>query len=79
MEETNKLYRITLNGMTSATTGISYGISYVVAKNTVEAYEKVRKFLDVKDLGFSHERELNIIELIAEEYEYTDVRTLLFL
>jgi hypothetical protein len=79
MEQTKKLFRVTLKGMTINSTGISYGISYVIAENSNEAYKKVRNFLDKEDLGFSHERELDTVELLAEDYYCTDVRTLLFL
>lgn len=79
MNENKKLYRVTLKGMTYSSTGVVYGVSYVVAKNSDDAYQKVRKFLDEKDLGFSHERELEKVELIADSYQYTDVRTMLYL
>ncbi len=73
-----KLYRVNLRGLTSVT-GVGYRTSYVIAKNPDEAYKKVRTFLDEKDYGFSHEREMESVELIADNYEYTDVRTRLFL
>jgi len=34
----------------------------------------LREFLNEKDYGFSHERELETIELLADEYEFSDVR-----
>ena len=74
-----KLYKVTLRGMTSNSTGIREGISYVVAENSEEAYQKVKKRLDEKDYGFPKDRVLDKIELIASDYEYTDVRTLLYL
>ena len=77
--EKNKLYRVTLRGMTSSVTGVSYGISYVVAKNTEEAYQKLKKFVDENDLGYSSQRELDKVELLAEDYQYTDTGTMLFL
>lgn len=79
MENRKKLYRVTLKGMTSNPAGISYGISYVVAENSDEAYLKVKKFLELKDIGFSQYRELDKVELIADTYYYTDVGHLLFL
>ena len=51
MENTKKLYRITLRGMTYNSTGVAYGSSYVIAETSDEAYKKVRKFLDENDLG----------------------------
>lgn len=78
MEEM-KLYRVTLKGMTYSSTGIVYGVSYVVAKNSDKAYQKVRDFLDEEDLGVSKDRELDKVELIADSYPYTDVGCLLYL
>jgi hypothetical protein len=57
---------------------IKHGISYVVAYNTDDAYERVRGFLDREDLGFGHERELEKIELMASEGRYNDTGHLLF-
>ncbi len=79
MGETNKLYRVTLKGMTSNPTGTSYGISYVIAKDSNEAYLKVREFLNKKDIGFDRERELSSIDLIAEDSQYTNTGTILYL
>lgn len=78
MEE-KKLYRVTLRGMTHSSTGVIEGVSYVVANNTEEAYQKVRKRLDDKDYGFPKDRELDKVELLASTYEYTGTRTLLYL
>ena len=77
--ETNKLYRVTLRGMTSSVTGVSYGMSYVVAKNTEEAYQKLKKFVEENDLGYSSQRELDKVELLAEDYQYTSTGTMLLL
>lgn len=79
MENRKKLYRVTLRGMTHSSTGSAYGLSYVVAENSDEAYKKVRKFLDENDLGFTKHRELDKVELIADSYIYTDVGCLLHL
>lgn len=76
-KETQKLFRVTLTGLHSPT-GVSYHCSYVVAKTPNEAYKKVRDWLDKNDYGFSSERELSKIELIAEDSEYTDTKTRLF-
>lgn len=72
-----KLYKVTLKVLTNPI-GVSLHESYVVATDTNMAYKKIRDWLDKKDYGFSHERELMKIELLAEDYEYTDVRTRLF-
>ena len=67
-----KLYRITLQGNFPA-----IGDPYVVAENSDLAYQKVKDFLDKKDYGFSHERELDKIELIAEACDYPKCKTIL--
>ena len=75
-----KLYRVTCRGMKYSICGsVSYGVSYVVAETTDEAYEKVRKALDAQNLGFRHERELESIELIAEEGLYPECSTTLYI
>ena len=79
MKEEQKLYRVTLRGMTYNTTGVVEGISYVVATSAEEAYQKVKKRLDDKNYGFKKDRELDKVELLASTYEYTDTKTLLYL
>ena len=79
MKEEQKLYRVTLRGMTYSTTGVVEGISYVVATGAEEAYQKVKKRLDDKNYGFREDRELDKVELLASTYEYTDTKTLLYL
>jgi hypothetical protein len=79
MEKTKKLYRVTLRGMKYSSTGVVYGVSYAIAENPDEAYKKVKKYLDEKDLGFSKDRALEKIELIAEDYQYTDSGCILYL
>lgn len=61
-----KLYRITLKGMTYSVVGTAYGIPYVIAENPDQAYQIVRSYLDKKDLGFTSDRCLKSIELLAE-------------
>lgn len=79
MKDEQKLYRITLRGLKYNSTGVVEGISYVVATDAEKAYQKVRKRLDEKGYGFRKDRELDKIELIASNYEYTDTGTLLYL
>ena len=45
----------------------------------IEDYQKVRNFLNENDLGFTKDRELDKVELIADSYRYTDVGCLLHL
>ena len=72
-----KLFLVTLQGLNNST-GVSYHSSYVVATDPNEAYFKVRVWLDKKDYGFRHERELDSVKLIADESTYSDIRTPLF-
>jgi hypothetical protein len=61
------------------TTGVSYGSPYVVATDAQEAYDIVKEYVDRRDLGFRHERELEHIDLLADEGDYPDCRTQLFM
>jgi len=66
-----KLYRITIK---------TYKFQpYVLAEDSEKAYQKVRKFLDVKDLCFSKEREMKCVELLADEDYYSDVEEMVFI
>ena len=76
---TMKLYRVTCKGMTFSSTGQAHGIGYVVAESTDEAYRLMRADLDKRDLGFSKEREMHTIELLADEVPYADCGTTLYL
>lgn len=73
-----KLFRVTIKGGTSGT-GTDYHNVYVVANDPTGAYEIYRAFLDKKDLCFSAAREMEKIELIADQDHYGDCGTLLFL
>ena len=66
------LYKVTCRGMTNTACGTqaAHGIAYVVARNPDEAYKKLRKYLDEKDLGFRKERDLDKVELVAEAIDY---------
>ncbi len=65
------LYRVTLKGMNACFGSVThYGKPYVVAHNLDEAYNKVKEYLDKRDLGFSRERELVSIELLAGTGDY---------
>lgn len=74
-----KLYRVKLRGMTSESLSISYGYPYVIAENTDEALDKVKEYLDKRNLGFARERELDSVTLLAEEGDYPDCLIQLFL
>ena len=69
-----KLYLVKLRGMQTS----AYGKAYVVAKDPTDAYEKVRTRLDIEDVGYSQDRELESIELLAEDTEFPDCRTRLY-
>jgi hypothetical protein len=82
--EDSFLYRVSLKGMTYDSTGAPYGEAYVIASDPTAAYLKLRKFIDTAGLngtpiGFSHERELDKVELIAATGRYPDCRMRLFL
>ncbi len=75
-EKYANLYIVTLNGFKG--TRYCYGKSYVIAKNAEIAYQKVKSFLEDRKLGFASALELDTIELVATEYEYTE-KPILFL
>ena len=77
--ETQNLYKVTLRGMTTSSTGMIHGINYVVATDPTEAYNKVREYLNYSDIGFGSDRELDKIELIASSKDYNDTKIKLFL
>lgn len=70
---TMKLWKVVLRGVGK------YRESYVVAENSVVAYSIVRTFLNDNDLGFEHERELDNITLLAENVQYPDCETNLYI
>jgi hypothetical protein len=75
-----KLYKVTCRGMQGAALGnkVSHGIAYVIAEDPAEAYAKLRTYLDMKDFGFDQDRELEKIELLAEDAGYPDCGSRLF-
>ena len=79
MEYSKKLYKVTLRGMQYTTTNPTYGTSYVIAEDSHQAYTKVRNYLEDNDIGFSRERALEKIELIASCPPGTDTEYLLYL
>jgi hypothetical protein len=75
-----KLYRVTLRGMTySIAGGAAYGCPYVVAESTDEAIKIVLNYVNTKDLGFSREREVDRVELLAEQGDYPRCEIQLFI
>lgn len=74
-----KLYRVKLRGMTSEIFPTAYGHPYVVANSTDEAFNKVKEYVNKRNLGFARERELDTITLLAEEGDYPDCLIQLFL
>ena len=67
-----KLYRVKLRGMKDTLMGTqtAYGAPFVVADDLNRAFEMVKNHLDKKDIGFSRDREIESIELLAEEGDY---------
>ena len=75
-----KLYLVKLRGLSNDESGSpDYQNSYVVADDPSKAYKWVKDYLDKYDLGFSGDRELDSITLIAEAVQYPDCETILFL
>ena len=76
-----KLWLVECRGMTYSIAGSGnvHGRAYVIAEDPQAAYAKLRAYLDKKDLGFTHERELASVELIADASEYPSCGTQLFL
>ncbi|HOD97838.1 MAG TPA: hypothetical protein PLT63_03590 [Syntrophales bacterium] len=75
-----KLYRIKLRGMCGGlTTQVAYGCPYVVAESPNKALEIVQSYLSKKDIGFSDEREMVNIELLAEQADYPSCKIQLFI
>lgn len=76
----NKLYKVTLKGMTyQKASGVVNGIAYVVAKDLTSAYNKMHEFLKERDIGYDSDRQLDKIELLAENEEYPDTDYRLFI
>jgi hypothetical protein len=73
-----KLYRVLLRGMDQATS-TRYGCPYVVAESADAAVEQVQAYLAARKLGVPEDRELDRVELLAEEGDYPACRVQLFL
>jgi len=78
MEESKKLYKVTLRG-TYSSLYVNYNINYTIATDPTEAYKKVREYFDEKDIGYERQRELDSVELIAENVYDTDAKHLLII
>lgn len=75
-----KLFRVTCRGMKVPVGSFcAHGSAYVVAADSHAAYDAVRSYLDLKDIGFSRERELDRVELLADSVEYPDCGLRLFI
>ena len=75
-----QLFLVICKGMTDISgSQCAGGRAYVVAVDVGKAYQKLRSYLDEKDLGFTHQRELESVTLLAEESEYPDCGIKLFL
>ena len=72
--ESMKLFKVNLRGFTNN----PVGSSMVVAGDPTTAYETVRAWLDEKNYGFRKDRELDSVELVADNNEYTDAPARLF-
>jgi hypothetical protein len=56
-----------------------YGVGYVVATDAEEAYQLMKTSLEKRDLGFRGDRELESIELMAEETTYPNCCHILYM
>ena len=75
---TFKLFKVTLlGGINPVST--NYKTSFVVAESPNDAYQAIRDFLDSNNFCFLWERELESIELLAEDRKHPACRTMLFL
>lgn len=74
-DNSKKLYMVRLRGLG----GSRYNPAYVVAKDAGEAYNKVRNYLDKENIGFGKSREMKTVTLLADNYAYSEVGTLLLL
>ena len=74
-----KLFKVYLKGLHGNAATPDYGLSFVVAEDPTSALKKVQEYLSVHDYGFEYEREMDYIELVAEEGDYPDCGTILFL
>jgi hypothetical protein len=74
-----KLYRVKLKGLQGTNVSTVHGHPYVLANDPTEALSKVQDYLNKKDLGFSKDREMDTIELLAEEGNYPGCGIQLFL
>lgn len=71
-EKKTNLYFVTLTGLRVGVTTKPYGEVYVLAEDAESAYQKVKAYLDKKDMGFTRERGLSSVKLVAAGYEYSD-------
>ena len=67
-----KLWLVTLQGMNVEINSAPHGKAYVLANTPSEAADKLTKYVSDNNLGFSHERELKSVELVADDALYPD-------
>jgi hypothetical protein len=68
---TQKLYQVRCRGLTNNLgSRINHGLAYAVAEDPNQAYQKVLRSLLERDIGFSHERELDSVTLLAEQVDF---------
>lgn len=65
---TLKLYLVRLRGLSSS----CYGVSYVIAADAEGAYQMVKSRVDRMNLGYTKDRILQSVNLVAEAKDYTD-------
>ena len=65
-ENSMKLWLVTLQGMNTAVNSAPHGKAYILANDPKEASERLLSYVKDNNLGFTNERELKSVELIAE-------------
>ena len=79
-----KLWLVLLQGMNDSIINAPiinapHGKAYVLANDPKEAADKLLNYVNENKFGFSHERELKSVQLIAEDVLYPNCGMRLFL
>ena len=68
---TYKLFSIRCKGLQGNLKGSqTHGFAYVVARDSAQAHQMVKDSLAKKGLGTPYDREMEAVELLAEESDY---------
>jgi len=78
MKKQLNLYLVKLRGMQYNSTGTAYGINYAIATDSNTAYQIVKNYLDKRAIGFSSDRVLESVTLLAERTPCPGCKTILY-